>query len=60
MYEALTGQPPLIGGNVYETFHMQTHERPKPLAELRPEFKDGTQLETIILKCMAKNPKAII
>ncbi|MCB9470392.1 MAG: serine/threonine protein kinase [Candidatus Obscuribacterales bacterium] len=57
MYEALTGQPPLIGGNVYETFHMQTHERPKPLAELRPEFKDGTQLESIILKCMAKNPK---
>lgn len=57
MYEALTGQPPLIGGNVYETFHMQTHEKPKPLAELRPEFKDGTQLETIILKCMAKNPK---
>lgn len=57
MYEALTGQPPLIGGNVYETFHMQTHERPKPLADLRPEFKDGTQLESIILKCMAKNPK---
>lgn len=57
MYEALTGQPPLIGGNVYETFHLQTHERPKPLAELRPEFKDGTQLESIIFKCMAKNPK---
>lgn len=57
MYEALTGQPPLVGGNVYETFHMQTHERPKPLATLRPEFKDGTQLESIILRCMAKNPK---
>lgn len=57
MYEALTGEPPLMGGNVYETFHMQTHERPKPLGEVRPEYKGGTQFEFIILKAMAKNPR---
>lgn len=56
MYEALTGEPPLMGGNVYETFHMQTHERPRPLGDVRPEFKNGTQFEFIILKAMAKNP----
>ncbi|MDZ4835227.1 MAG: serine/threonine-protein kinase [Candidatus Melainabacteria bacterium] len=57
MYEALTGEPPLMGGNVYETFHMQTHERPKPLGEVRPEYKGGTQFEFIILKAMAKHPR---
>ncbi|MBX9667833.1 MAG: serine/threonine-protein kinase [Candidatus Obscuribacterales bacterium] len=57
MYEALTGRPPLIGGNVYETFHMQTNDRPAPLGDVRPEFKGGTQFEFIIFKCMAKNPR---
>jgi len=57
MYEALTGEPPLMGGNVYETFHMQTHDRPRPLGDVRPEFKIGTQFEFIILKAMAKNPR---
>ncbi len=57
MYEGITGEPPLMGGNVYETFHMQTHERPRALAEVRPEFKSGTQFEVIIFKCMAKNPR---
>lgn len=57
MYEALTGEPPLMGGNVYETFHMQTHDRPRPLGDVRPEFKNGTQFEFIILKAMAKNPR---
>ncbi len=57
MYEALTGEPPLMGGNVYETFHMQTHERPRPLGDVRPEYKGGTQFEYIILKAMAKNPR---
>ena len=57
MYEALTGEPPLMGGNVYETFHMQTHDRPRPLGDIRPEFKNGTQFEFIILKAMAKNPR---
>jgi tRNA A-37 threonylcarbamoyl transferase component Bud32 len=57
MYEALTGEPPLMGGNVYETFHMQTHDRPRPLGDVRPEFKNGTQFEFIILKSMAKNPR---
>ncbi len=57
MYECITGEPPLMGGNVYETFHMQTHERPKPLGDVRPEFKSGTKFEFIILKCMAKNPR---
>ena len=57
MYESLVGQPPLLGGNVYETFHMQTHERAKALGDIRPEYKSGTYFEHIIFKCMAKNPK---
>lgn len=56
MYEAMTGQPPLLGGNVYETFHMQTAVRPKPISELRDGLEPDSALEMIILKCMAKKP----
>lgn len=57
MYEALVGEPPLMGGNVYETFHRQTHDCPRALGDVRPEYKSGTYFEHIIFKCMAKNPK---
>ncbi len=56
MYEAMTGQPPLLGGNVYETFHMQTAVRPKSLSELRDGLEPDSRIEMIILKCMAKKP----
>lgn len=56
MYEALTGRPPLVGGNVFETFYKQTHEMPESISKYRPEIKSANKLDAVILKCMAKSP----
>jgi tetratricopeptide (TPR) repeat protein len=58
MYEALTGKPPLVGSNVYETFHKQTYDAPAPLTNARPRpWVEMSHLDSIILKCMAKDPR---
>lgn len=56
MYEALTGRPPLVGENVFDTFYKQTHEMPESISKHRSDIKNANRLDAVILKCMAKNP----
>lgn len=54
MYECLTGNPPLFGATVLETFNKVMNEKPLPvstLVEVPPE------LDELILKCLEKKPE---
>lgn len=55
MYECLTGDPPLFGDSVLETFNKVMNEVPKPLSELAevPE-----ELNSLVMKCLEKRPDA--
>lgn len=56
MYEALTGQPPLLGDTFLETLNKHVGEMPKPIAAVAPDAKVPQALEQIIFVCMAKGP----
>lgn len=56
MYETLTGDPPLLGDNVLETMNKHVNDLPKPIYEAYPDVNCPTDLDELILKCMAKNP----
>ncbi len=56
MYETLTGQPPLKGGSMIETFVLQMSEVPISLSEACPEKKFTDELEEVIAKALAKDP----
>lgn len=56
MYEAITGKPPFVGKNVLETAYKHMNEAPKQI-----ELEDADQamvgrLETVIFKCLEKDP----
>ncbi|MBC7998221.1 MAG: serine/threonine protein kinase [Leptolyngbya sp.] len=55
MYECLTGDPPLFGDSVLDTFNKVMNETPKSLAELAdvPE-----ELNLLVMKCLEKRPDA--
>ncbi|HEY9785312.1 MAG TPA: protein kinase, partial [Candidatus Obscuribacterales bacterium] len=57
LYEAITGSPPLRGGNVFETFYLQAHEKPQSITTHVANIKNARSLDAIILKCMAKNAR---
>jgi eukaryotic-like serine/threonine-protein kinase len=54
LYELLTGHAPFVGANVAETLGQVTDKEPVPPAQLQP--KTPRDLETICLKCLAKEP----
>ena len=54
LYELLTLEPPFDGRDRQELLRQIGFQEPKPLRRLNPEAP--TDLETIILKAMAKNP----
>ena len=54
MYEASTGQVPFQGDDAISVALKQVNEQPKPPSQLNPNV--DPQLESIILKCMQKNP----
>jgi serine/threonine protein kinase len=56
MYEALTGEPPLVGSNALGTMYRQINEMPKPLSEIDGDVRLTQRLDEIILKSMQKNP----
>ena len=56
MYEALTGNPPFQGENVYQIIHKQITEAPPPFPERLRKTQQGRQLEALVLKAMAKVP----
>jgi WD40 repeat protein len=54
LYEMLTGQPPFQGPSPLETALQVLHAEPTPPRRFRPELP--RDLETICLKCLAKDP----
>lgn len=56
MYEAATGQVPFQGDDAISVALKQVNEQPKPPSQLNPAVDPS--LESIILKCMQKNPAA--
>ncbi|HEY9715712.1 MAG TPA: protein kinase, partial [Chroococcales cyanobacterium] len=56
MYEALAGEPPLLGETFLATLNKHVGEIPRPIAETAPDAKVPVEFEQIILKCMAKDP----
>lgn len=56
MYEASTGQVPFQGDDAITVALKQVNEQPKPPSQLNPAVDPS--LESIILKCMQKDPAA--
>jgi len=56
MYEALTGEPPLVGSNALGTMYRQINETPRPLSGINEDIRLTQRLDEIILKSMQKNP----
>ncbi|MBP7862220.1 protein kinase [bacterium] len=58
MYEALTGQPPIMGRSVVETMEMHLTTPPPPLKETRPDLEINESLERVVMKALSKKPEA--
>jgi serine/threonine protein kinase len=58
LYFALTGAPPFPGGTSKEKVQRQRHEKPRPLAELRPDLPAGFVglVERLMSKSAADRP----
>ncbi len=54
MYECLTGNPPLFGATVLETFNKVMNEKPLPVSTL---VEVPQELDELILKCLEKKPE---
>ncbi len=55
MYEALTGNPPLLGNNMLETMYKQINENPASLSGINASPQVIEKLDGIIFKAMAKD-----
>ncbi len=53
-YELVTGQPPFEAGSAMETLIQLREQEPTRPRDLEPEI--SRDLETILLKCLSKNP----
>ncbi len=57
MYETLTGKPPLVGADVFDTIQRHIHETPRSFASIDPELISlPEQIEKIVLKCLQLDP----
>lgn len=56
MFEVLTGRPPFLGDTALETISMHAHSPAPALSDLNPTSEFPHSIETLIVKCLAKNP----
>ncbi len=54
LYELLAGSPPFLGANPAATLFQVMQDEPEPLRRRQPGIP--ADLETVVLKCMEKNP----
>ena len=57
MYEALTGVPPINGTNMLEILYRHMNEMPKSMNMLGKKVEIPRNLEAIVFKALAKDPK---
>ena len=55
LYEILTGRPPFLADNPLDTMQLVANQEPVPPRRWQPETP--RDLETICLKCLAKDPR---
>ena len=58
MYEALTGRPPFVHDSAIKVLLMQLSELPQPLNVYVPDVEFPLELETIVMRCLEKDPNA--
>ena len=56
LYEALTGQPPFVSANVFETFHKHIQELPQPLVMPGIDPAIVERFDAIVFKALRKEP----
>lgn len=56
LYEMLSGEPPFQGSTLVEIGRQHVRDRPRPLAEVRPEIPPP--VERVITRCLEKLPEA--
>lgn len=57
MYEALTGEVPLVGANIFETLLKHDKETPRNLREVNPTLEVPKEVEIAILHALEKEPE---
>lgn len=57
MYEALSGEPPLLGDTFINTVVKHISEKPKPFAEKTASMDVPPHIEAVVLKCLEKTPE---
>jgi len=57
LYETLTGQPPLLGANAFQTMTLHLSERPLPMSQLAEDLRIPESLERIVSKALEKKPE---
>jgi serine/threonine-protein kinase len=57
IYETLTGMPPLMGVNSFETMTMHVNEKPLTMRGTAPELKIPELIDAVIMKALSKDAK---
>ncbi len=57
MYQTLTGELPITGGDLIECLYKHVNEMPRPFKFVAPDLDLSPELEALVFKAMAKNPE---
>ncbi|MBX9938349.1 MAG: protein kinase [Candidatus Obscuribacterales bacterium] len=57
MYQTLTGELPITGGDLIECLYKHVNEMPRSFKFVAPDLELSPELEALVFKAMAKNPE---